>query len=70
MTVIDGNYFLCILGLQRTEAQMLFMLEVYQLDSHGISYIPAVMSGEVISLAIGAKHIRIMDRDSRTCLKK
>jgi len=49
---------------------MLFMLEVYQLDSHGISYIPAVMSGEVISLAIGAKHIRIMDRDSRTCLKK
>ena len=56
-------------GLLKNEAQILFLLEVYQLESYGVSYYAATLNGADVRLAIGARHIRILD-SRRRCIKK
>lgn len=46
--------------MAKRDAQVLFIMIVYELENYGMNYVQAIIGGERVRVAIGAKCIRIL----------
>lgn len=46
--------------MARRDAQVLFIMIIYELENYGMTYVQAMVGGEKVRVAIGAKCIRIL----------
>ena len=50
-------------GITRRDAQLMFIMLMYDLENYGMTYVQAIISGERVRVAIGAKCIRILTQN-------
>lgn len=46
--------------MAKRDAQILFIMIIYELDNYGMTYVQAIIGGERVRVAIGAKCVRIL----------
>ncbi len=52
-------------GVAKRDAQSLFIMIVYELENYGMTYVEAIIAGERVTVGIGAKYIRILNKEMR-----
>ena len=62
------NYFIVfpvLLGVMKRDAQVLFIMHVYELENYGMTYVQAIINSERVRVGLGAKYIRLLTQDWR-----
>lgn len=64
--VFSMGITICLfVGVAKRDAQVLFVMIMYELENYGMTYVQAIVNGERVRVAIGAKCIRILTQNWR-----